>query len=85
MFEYLIFQINLVAPPLYVMTTQTLDRQEGLARLEDAVALIKDTIEKVGGKFTLEMAVSFIIIFSLHQHFSPFQICSHSKNVLVNP
>uniref|UniRef100_K1Q435 Eukaryotic translation initiation factor 2 subunit 1 n=1 Tax=Magallana gigas TaxID=29159 RepID=K1Q435_MAGGI len=45
--------INLIAPPLYVMTTSTLERTEGLATLNKAIASIKLTIEEAGGIFNI--------------------------------
>jgi translation initiation factor 2 subunit 1 len=49
-------KINLIAPPLYVMTTQTLERTEGLAKLSVALNKIKETIEESGGIFNIKMA-----------------------------
>ena len=51
-------QINLIAPPLYVVTTQTLERIEGVAKLNAAIEKIKCTIEEAGGSFNVKMAVS---------------------------
>lgn len=34
-----------VAPPLYVLTTQTLDKEVGIAALNDAVERVKASIE----------------------------------------
>ncbi len=50
-------QINLIAPPQYVMTTTTLDRTEGIARLNTAVQVIRETIEESEGQFNLKMEV----------------------------
>ena len=52
-------KINLIAPPLYVVTTTTLERSEGLAKLTTILELIKSAIEASGGVFTIKMAVSF--------------------------
>ncbi|GAU99709.1 hypothetical protein RvY_10668 [Ramazzottius varieornatus] len=49
-------KINLIAPPTYVMTTTTLERTEGLKLLGDALNLIKERIEKYGGRFSIQMA-----------------------------
>ena len=38
-------KINLIAPPLYVVTTTTLEREEALQRLGDVNAAIKCNIE----------------------------------------
>ena len=52
------FQINLIAPPTYVVTTQTLERQDGLAKLNAALAVIKQSIEDSNGVFAIKLAVS---------------------------
>lgn len=49
-------KINLIAPPLYVVTTQTLERQEGLALLNTAVTRIQELIEEAGGVFEMKQA-----------------------------
>lgn len=54
--EEMPIKINLIAPPLYVMTTQTLERAEGLAKLNAAMAKIKDTIDDAGGVFNIQMS-----------------------------
>ena len=55
----LLFQINLIAPPLYVMTTSTLERTDGLEMLNKAIDVIKKTIEEADGIFNIEKAVCF--------------------------
>jgi len=47
-------KINLIAPPLYVVTTQTLERTEGLALLNTAVQRIQELIEEAGGVFDMK-------------------------------
>lgn len=54
--EEMPIKINLIAPPLYVMTTQTLERAEGLAKLNAANQKIKTAIEDAGGVFNVQMA-----------------------------
>ncbi|KAH7986430.1 hypothetical protein HPB52_024976 [Rhipicephalus sanguineus] len=49
-------QINLIAPPVYVMTTTTMDRTEGLEALSNAIMKIEETIRKAGGVFTVKSA-----------------------------
>jgi len=49
-------KINLIAPPLYVVTTQTLERHEGLALLNTAVQRIQELIEEAGGVFDMKQA-----------------------------
>lgn len=52
------WQINLIAPPRYVMTTTTLERTEGLSVLNQAMAAIKEKIEEKRGVFNIQMEVS---------------------------
>lgn len=54
---YLHKQINLIAPPRYVMTTTTLERTEGLSVLNQAMAAIKERIEEKRGVFNVQMEV----------------------------
>jgi len=54
--EEMPIKINLIAPPLYVVTTQTLERQEGLAKLNSAVKHIQELIEDAGGVFEMKQA-----------------------------
>jgi len=49
-------KINLIAPPLYVVTTQTLEREEGVAKLNAAVAKIQELIEEANGVFEMKRA-----------------------------
>ena len=44
-------QINLIAPPEYIMTTTTLDQTEGVNKLRGALAAIKLAIEERQGTF----------------------------------
>jgi len=50
-------KINLIAPPQYVMTTTTLDRTEGVARLNTAIQVIRESIEESEGNFNIKMEV----------------------------
>ncbi|OWF42154.1 eukaryotic translation initiation factor 2 subunit 1-like [Mizuhopecten yessoensis] len=52
--EAMPIKINLIAPPLYVMTTQTLERSDALALLNKAIAAIKLNIEEAGGVFNVQ-------------------------------
>ncbi|XP_033738821.1 eukaryotic translation initiation factor 2 subunit 1-like [Pecten maximus] len=52
--EAMPIKINLIAPPLYVMTTQTLERSDGLAMLNKALDAIKKNIEEAGGVFNVQ-------------------------------
>jgi len=49
--EEMPIKINLIAAPLFVITTQTLERTEGLAAVSTALERIKDKIEAAGGSF----------------------------------
>lgn len=54
--EEMPIKINLIAPPTYVVTTQTLERQDGLAKLSAALAVIKQSIEESNGVFAVKQA-----------------------------
>jgi len=49
-------KINLIAPPLYVVTTSTPERAEGIALLQDAIDRVQKTIKSLGGSFNVIMA-----------------------------
>lgn len=49
-------KINLIAPPLYVMTTSTPERQDGLQLLNEACEAIEAKIKECGGSFSIKMA-----------------------------
>uniref|UniRef100_A0A915HHD8 Eukaryotic translation initiation factor 2 subunit 1 n=1 Tax=Romanomermis culicivorax TaxID=13658 RepID=A0A915HHD8_ROMCU len=49
-------KINLIAPPQYVITTNTLERTEGLAAVNTCLERIKQSIENSGGNFKITMA-----------------------------
>ncbi|VUZ43387.1 unnamed protein product [Hymenolepis diminuta] len=53
--EKFTFNINLIAPPEYVMTTQTLDVAEGIARMEEAIEAIEKSINEQEGFFKLKV------------------------------
>lgn len=63
--EEIPIKINLIAPPLYVMTTQTPERQDGLKGLEVAIEKVQEVIVGLGGVFNIQMAVS-IALFSFY-------------------
>ncbi len=48
-------KINLIAPPLYVVTATCLDRNEGLNALRKVIDSIKLGIEKYRGIFKIKM------------------------------
>ncbi|VDK86030.1 unnamed protein product [Onchocerca ochengi] len=49
-------KINLIAAPLFVVTTQTLEKSEGLEAINKALDLIRKTIESYQGTFKTIMA-----------------------------
>ncbi|VAH41791.1 unnamed protein product [Triticum turgidum subsp. durum] len=49
-------KIKLVAPPLYVLTTQTLDKDQGIAVLTNATKVCAEAIEKHKGKLVVKEA-----------------------------
>jgi len=48
--------IKLIAPPLYVMLTTSLDKAVGISTLDTAIAAIKDEINKRSGKLGIKQA-----------------------------
>jgi len=48
-------KINLIAPPLYVVTTTTLERELALATLGAAIQAVKESIESNKGNFVVKM------------------------------
>lgn len=54
--ESMPIKINLIAPPSYVVTTQTMEREEGLNLLNKALGKIRDKITASGGIFTIRQA-----------------------------
>ena len=50
------------------MTTQTLERAEGLAKLSGALGKIKDLIEEAGGVFNIKQQVSMDCIICHYLH-----------------
>jgi translation initiation factor 2 subunit 1 len=47
-------KIKLVAPPLYVMMTTTLNKEKGIALLTEAIAAIEKTIKAKGGDLNIK-------------------------------
>ncbi len=54
--EEMPIKIKLVAPPLYVMMTNSLDKAAGIKLLEDACALIKSKVTARGGELNIKTA-----------------------------
>ena len=68
-------KINLIAPPQYVMTTTTLDRTEGVAKLNTAIQVIRDSIEESDGNFNVKMQVCIhvcMLCVSVYVYSPPF-------------
>lgn len=49
-------KVKLVSPPLYVLTCQTLDKNTGIAVLEEAIKAINHSIRGAGGMCSVKMA-----------------------------
>ncbi|KAH7854692.1 hypothetical protein Vadar_016859 [Vaccinium darrowii] len=49
-------KIKLVAPPSYVLNTQTLDKEQGIAILNETIAACSEEIERHKGKLTVKEA-----------------------------
>merc|ERR1712088_1160414 len=49
-------RINLIAPPVYVMTCSTPDKADGLAVLTDGCKAVEEKIVGSGGNFVMQMA-----------------------------
>ncbi|GAB6028933.1 Eukaryotic translation initiation factor 2 subunit 1 [Chamberlinius hualienensis] len=54
--EEMPIKINLIAPPLYVVTTTTLEHSEGVTALNEAITKIEEAIATCGGVFKVQMA-----------------------------
>lgn len=49
-------KIKLIAPPIYVLSTMTLEKEAGIALLNSAIEIIKEKITGKGGKMDIKMA-----------------------------
>jgi translation initiation factor 2 subunit 1 len=49
-------KIKLIAPPIYVLSTMTLEKEVGIAHLQSAIDVIREKITKKGGKMDVKMA-----------------------------
>jgi translation initiation factor 2 subunit 1 len=59
--EEIPIKINLIAPPVYVITTSTPEKADGLKALEVCIQKIETTIKSLDGHFAIQMAVSITI------------------------
>lgn len=48
-------KINLIAPPVYVISSSSLDREEGVKLLQSVIEKIKESIEAQKGRFKVKM------------------------------
>jgi translation initiation factor 2 subunit 1 len=55
-------KIKLIAPPIYVMSTTTLEKEGGIALLNSAIDVIRETISRKGGKIDVKMAPKAVSI-----------------------
>ncbi|KAF2668756.1 hypothetical protein BT63DRAFT_284888 [Microthyrium microscopicum] len=51
-----IVKVKLVSPPLYVLTSQCLDKNQGIAVLEEAIKDVEASITKANGRLVVKMA-----------------------------
>jgi len=54
--EEIPIRINLIAPPVYVMTCSTPERSDGLSMLNEACKAVEEKIKSSGGNFQIQMA-----------------------------
>ena len=50
-------KVKLVAPPLYVVVANTLDKEIGLATVRSGVNKIREIVESFGGELAIKMEV----------------------------
>lgn len=55
-------KIKLIAPPIYVMSTTTLDKDAGIALLNKAIGTVTEVITSKGGKLDVKMAAKAVSI-----------------------
>ncbi|DAZ99748.1 TPA: hypothetical protein N0F65_003535 [Lagenidium giganteum] len=48
-------KVKLIAPPMYVMTTNTLDKQKGIDKLKEAIEVIREHIAAKKGTMSVKM------------------------------
>ncbi|KAG4989836.1 hypothetical protein JHK85_032819 [Glycine max] len=67
-------KIKLVAPPLYVLTTQTLDKEQGILVLNNAIASCTEAIEQHKGKLVVKEAARAVSVNFLYICFLDYQL-----------
>lgn len=55
-------RIKLIAPPIYVLSTTTLEKEAGIALLNDSIEAIRENITAKGGKIDVKMAPKAVSI-----------------------
>lgn len=53
--ENCVIKIKLIAPPIYVLSTMTLEKDSGIALLSKSIDVIRTTITEKGGKMDVKM------------------------------
>ncbi|RLN64308.1 hypothetical protein BBJ28_00025115 [Nothophytophthora sp. Chile5] len=48
-------KVKLIAPPMYVMTTSTLDKQKGIQKLQEAIEAVRELITTKKGTMSVKM------------------------------
>ena len=56
--EQCAIKVKLVAPPLYVVVANTLDKEIGLATVKSGVEKIREVVESFGGELAIKMEVN---------------------------
>lgn len=56
--EQCAIKVKLVAPPLYVVVANTLDKEIGLATVKSGVEKIREVVEGFGGELAIKMEVN---------------------------
>ena len=60
--EEMPIRINLIAPPRYVVTTTTLDKDKGISLLQEALVKIEESIKQYSGIFNVTIPVCVFMI-----------------------
>ena len=55
-------KIKLIAPPIYVLSTTTLEKEVGIALLNQAIDVIREKIQAKGGKMDIKMEAKAVSI-----------------------
>lgn len=55
-------KIKLIAPPIYVLSTTTLEKDVGIALLNQAITVIREKIQAKGGKMDIKMEAKAVSI-----------------------